>query len=103
VALTLIVVVAAVLVGRYLWDYYTNAPWTRDGHVRADVVQIAPDVSGLITEVKVHDNQLVKRGQVLFVIDHARYALALKQAEAALAMQNAGLAQANAKPRATVA
>jgi multidrug resistance efflux pump len=94
VALTLIVVVAAVLVGRYLWDYYTNAPWTRDGHIRADVVQIAPDVSGLITEVKVSDNQLVKRGQVLFVIDRARYALALKQAEAALAMQNAGLAQA---------
>jgi len=94
VALTLIVVVAAVLVGRYLWDYYTNAPWTRDGHIRADVVQISPDVSGLITEVKVSDNQLVKRGQVLFVIDRARYALALKQAEAALALQNAGLAQA---------
>ncbi|WP_240902623.1 MULTISPECIES: HlyD family secretion protein [Aquitalea] len=93
-ALTLIVVVAAVLVGRYLWDYYTNAPWTRDGHIRADVVQISPDVSGLITEVKVSDNQLVKRGQVLFVIDRARYALALKQAEATLAMQNAGLAQA---------
>jgi len=94
VVLTLVVVVAAVQVGRYLWDYYTNAPWTRDGHIRADVVQIAPDVSGLLTEVKVSDNQLVKRGQVLFVIDRARYALALKQAEAALAMQNAGLAQA---------
>ncbi|MBA4710330.1 efflux RND transporter periplasmic adaptor subunit [Aquitalea aquatica] len=94
VVLTLIVVVAAVLVGRYLWDYYTNAPWTRDGHIRADVVQIAPDVSGLITEVKVTDNQLVKRGQVLFVIDRARYALALKQAEAALAQQSAGLLQA---------
>ena len=94
VALTLIAVVAAVLVGRYLWDYYTNAPWTRDGHVRADVVQIAPDVSGLITEVRVHDNQLVKRGQVLFVIDHARYTLALKQAEAALVLQKAALAQA---------
>ncbi len=94
VVLTLIVVVAAVLVGRYLWDYYTNAPWTRDGHIRADVVQIAPDVSGLITEVKVSDNQLVKRGQVLFVIDRARYALALKQAEAVLAQQSAGLLQA---------
>ncbi|WP_231960155.1 efflux RND transporter periplasmic adaptor subunit [Aquitalea magnusonii] len=94
VALTLIVVVAAVMVGRHLWDYYTNAPWTRDGHIRADVVQISPDVSGLITEVKVTDNQLVKRGQVLFVIDRARYTLALKQAEAALAMQSAGLAQA---------
>ncbi|MCW3481900.1 efflux RND transporter periplasmic adaptor subunit [Neisseriaceae bacterium JH1-16] len=94
IALTLIVVVVAVLVGRHLWDYYTNAPWTRDGHIRADVVQVAPDVSGLITEVKVRDNELVKKGQVLFVVDRARYELALRQAQAAVASQRATLAQA---------
>lgn len=94
IALTLIAVVVAISVGRYLWDYYANAPWTRDGHIRADVVQISPDVSGLITDVKVSDNQMVKRGQVLFVIDRARYELAVKQAEAALSMQQATLAQA---------
>ncbi|MDN0076166.1 efflux RND transporter periplasmic adaptor subunit [Crenobacter sp. SG2303] len=94
VLLTLIVVVAAVLVGQHLWEYYTAAPWTRDGHIRADVVQVAPDVSGLITEVKVRDNQLVKKGQVLFVVDRARFELALRQAEAALASQRATLAQA---------
>ncbi len=48
------------------------APWTRDGHVRADVVQVAPDVGGLIVSVHVVDNQPVTRGQTLFVIDPAR-------------------------------
>ena len=49
-----------------LWVYYSDAPWTRDGRVRADVVTIAPDVAGLVTEVLVRDNQTVKRGDVLF-------------------------------------
>ncbi len=39
----------------------------------ADVVAIAPDVTGLVTSVNVHDNQLVKQGQVLFTIDQPRY------------------------------
>jgi len=59
-----------------------EAPWTRDGRVRADVVQVAPDVSGLVTEVLVADNQVVKRGDVLFRIDPERFDLALRQAEA---------------------
>ena len=40
-----------------------DAPWTRDGRVRADVVAVAPDVSGLVTDVLVHDNQEVKQGR----------------------------------------
>ncbi|AUH51920.1 efflux transporter periplasmic adaptor subunit [Chromobacterium sp. ATCC 53434] len=94
VALTLTLVVVAALVARHIWDYYTNAPWTRDGHIGADVVQVAPDVSGLITEVKVGDNQLVKKGQLLFVVDRAHFTLALRQAEAAAAAQRATLEQA---------
>ncbi|WP_434628894.1 efflux RND transporter periplasmic adaptor subunit [Chromobacterium sp. CV08] len=94
VALTLVLVAVAALVARHIWDYYTNAPWTRDGHIGADVVQVAPDVSGLITEVKVGDNQLVKKGQLLFVVDRAHFALALRQAEAAAAAQRATLDQA---------
>ena len=54
---TLVTVAIALAVGYALWDYYINAPWTRDGKVRADVVAVAPDVSGLVTEVLVHDNQ----------------------------------------------
>ncbi|MGD1827137.1 Multidrug resistance efflux pump EmrA [Chromobacterium violaceum] len=94
VLLTLATVAVAIVVVRHIWIYYTDAPWTRDGHIAADVVQVAPDVSGLITEVKVSDNQLVKKGQVLFVVDRAHYELALRQAEAALAAQRATLAQA---------
>ncbi|MGO4330913.1 efflux RND transporter periplasmic adaptor subunit [Cupriavidus sp. 2TAF22] len=94
VALTLLATVAALFVVRHLWDYYTVAPWTRDGHVRADVVQVAPDVSGLVTQILVRDNQRVRRGQVLFVIDQDRYRLALQQAQANAAALRATLAQA---------
>ncbi|MBB2917349.1 efflux RND transporter periplasmic adaptor subunit [Cupriavidus alkaliphilus] len=91
---TLLAAIAALLVLRYLWDYYTAAPWTRDGHVRADIVQVAPDVSGLVTRVVARDNQYVQAGAVLFEIDRDRYALALEQALATLATQRAALAQA---------
>jgi multidrug resistance efflux pump len=52
-AVTALAVVAALAVGRYLWVYYMDAPWTRDGRVRADVVTVAPDVSGFVTEILV--------------------------------------------------
>ncbi|WP_354674174.1 HlyD family secretion protein [Cupriavidus alkaliphilus] len=91
---TLLASIAALLVLRHLWDYYTAAPWTRDGHVRADIVQVAPDVSGLVTRVVARDNQYVQAGAVLFEIDRDRYALALEQALATLATQRAALAQA---------
>lgn len=94
ILLTLIVVVIAVAVLWKLVDYYMFAPWTRDGHVRADVIQVAPDVSGLITAVKVVDNQQVKRGEVLFVIDQARYALALRNAQAIAQQRRTTLDQA---------
>ncbi|WP_322089505.1 HlyD family secretion protein [Burkholderia sp. BCC1999] len=94
ILLTLIVVVVAGLVLWRIINYYMFSPWTRDGHVRADVIQVAPDVSGLITSVQVADNQEVKRGQVLFVIDQARYTLAERLAEATLAQRRATLAQA---------
>jgi multidrug resistance efflux pump len=92
--LTLIVVVlAAVLVWRMVM-YYMFAPWTRDGHIRADIVQVAPDVSGLIQQVPIHDNQLVKRGDILFTIDQDRFRLALRQAQASYADRKETLAQA---------
>jgi multidrug resistance efflux pump len=94
ILLTLIVVVVAGLVLWRIINYYMFSPWTRDGRVRADVIQVAPDVGGLITSVKVIDNQEVKQGQVLFVIDQARYALALRLAQATLEQHQATLAQA---------
>jgi len=59
-----------------------ETPWTRDGRVRADIVEIAPDVSGAVAEVRVKDNQPVKRGDTLFTIDPEPYRFALSQAEA---------------------
>ncbi|VVM42245.1 p-hydroxybenzoic acid efflux pump subunit AaeA [Pseudomonas fluorescens] len=94
VVLTLLIVSFAVVVVWRMVMYYMFAPWTRDGHIRADIVQIAPDVSGLIQQVEVRDNQLVKRGQVLFSIDPDRFKLALRQAKAAVADREETLAQA---------
>lgn len=91
---TLVVVAIAAFVLWRLVDYYMFAPWTRDGHVRADVVQVAPDVGGLIVKVNVVDNQPVNAGQVLFVIDQARYALTLRQAQATALQRRATLDQA---------
>jgi RND family efflux transporter MFP subunit len=94
-AFTCVAVVAAGAVAINLWGYYMKAPWTRDGRVRADVVQIAPDVSGFVTDVMVHDNEKVHRGDVIFRIDRARFALALEQADAAVAGRHATLDEAN--------
>ena len=82
---TLATVAVAAFVGWRLWVLYMDEPWTRDGKLRADVIAVAPDVSGLIAEVAVHDNQPVKRGQLLFRIDPDRAQLAVRQAEAVLA------------------
>ncbi|GGC65285.1 efflux RND transporter periplasmic adaptor subunit [Chelatococcus reniformis] len=88
---TLAAVAVAAFVGRGLWDYYMNAPWTRDAHVRADVVEIAPDVAGLVEDVLVHDNQTVHRGDALFRVDRRRFTIALEQAEATLTGRKASL------------
>lgn len=94
VVVTAIVVIGALVALRYLWDRYELDPWTRDGRVRADVVQVAPDVSGLVTDVLVHDNQEVKQGQAMFVIDQPRFELALRQTEAAMASAQAQVDEA---------
>jgi multidrug resistance efflux pump len=94
ILVTLLMVAAAVWAALRLWDHYELAPWTRDGRVRANVVQVAADVSGLVTTVAVHDNQQVHAGDLLFAVDRARYALALRQAQAVLGAQRIALAQA---------
>jgi len=91
---TVLTVCVAVYAGWQLWVHYEMDPWTRDGRVKAYVVQVAPDVSGLVTAVPVHDNQDIKKGDVLFEIDRARFQLALNQAEAALRSQQVARDQA---------
>ncbi len=94
VVVTLVAVVAALALGARLWRHYEVEPWTRDGRVKANVVQIAPDVTGQVTAIYVRDNQRVIIGQKLFDIDTARFELALKQAEVAEQAQRIALAQA---------
>jgi RND family efflux transporter MFP subunit len=94
VAVTLAVVAVAVIGARWLWIHYNVEPWTRDGRVRADIVQVSPDVNALVTEVRVKNNQVVQQGDVLFVLDRPRFELALRQAEASVAADEVALAQA---------
>lgn len=93
-AVTAVAVGVAAVIGWQLWIYYLEAPWTRDGRVRADVVQLAADVSGLVSNVAVHDNQAVKQGQVLFRIDPVRFELALRDAQANVDSKLAALQEA---------
>ncbi len=76
-----IVLIAAISVLLKYWDYVVN-PWTRDGQVRAEVIQITPRVSGPIVELPVEDNQLVKTGALLFQIDPRTFEASLAQARA---------------------
>ncbi len=98
-AATIILVIAAALVAIWMWNHYERSPWTRDGRVRADVVRVTPDISGLVTSVAVRDNQVVKAGDLLFVIDTPRYRLALEEADARIASAKATLAQARREAR----
>jgi RND family efflux transporter MFP subunit len=85
VLVTVIAVATAAVFGWYLWVTYQESPWTRDGRVRANVVNVAPDIAGAVIDVAVKDNQIIKIGDVLFTVDRARYQLALTDSEAALA------------------
>ncbi|RRV08385.1 HlyD family secretion protein [Pseudomonas sp. v388] len=99
---TLLVLALAIFIGRTLWVHYMDTPWTRDGRVRADIINVAADVSGTVVDVPVRDNQQVKKGDVLMQIDPEHYQLAVKQAQALLASRKATweMRKLNAKRRA---
>ena len=82
--LTLAVAAVAVWLGCDAYRRHLSAPWTRDGQVQADVVLVAPRVSGPVLHVAVVDNQAVKAGDLLFTLDPSTYQAALREAEAAL-------------------
>jgi len=84
ISLTLILLSTAGYFGYRKYQIYIDNPWTRDGQVRTQVVQVAPRVTGMVTKIYIKDNQKVKKGDILFEIDSARYEVALKQAEANL-------------------
>ena len=96
---TALIFLAAIFLAWSLWQHYMVSPWTRDGRVRAEVVNIAPDVAGQVVDLPVRDNQLVHKGDLLMQIDPSRYQLALQQAEAALAARKADLDMRRAQAR----
>jgi RND family efflux transporter MFP subunit len=88
---TLLILLLAVLASLVIWDYYITAPWTRDGSIRAQVASVAPQVSGQITEIRVVDNQYVRQGDVLYVIDSFDFKVALDTDKAQLRQKAADL------------
>lgn len=97
VAITVVLVLVAADLVAALWHHYVMAPWTRDGRVRVETVAIAPEISGPVAEIKVSDNQMVQRGDVLYVIDPERFAIAAAQAEAVAESRKQELRLAQAK------
>jgi multidrug resistance efflux pump len=80
----------------YLYQSYMLRPWTRDGQVRALIVQITPQVPGNVVKVHVSDNQSVRGGDPLLEIDQAQYQLAVRSAEIALEQQRQDVASMEA-------
>ncbi len=97
------VVVVAAVCAWLLYIQYQSKPWTRDGQVRADVVQIAPRVSGYLSNIAVKDNQAVNKGDLLFQIDPSQYQLAVDQAKVNLIQAKQSVAQLAAAVRAAEA
>jgi multidrug resistance efflux pump len=91
-SLTLVVLAIGCLGAYALWNHYMYSPWTRDARIQADAVSIAPDVSGFVQDIRVKDNQVVQKGDVLFVLDQERYKLAVATAEAAVETRRAAMA-----------
>ena len=97
ILVTVAVVALAAGLGYQAWQYYMGAPWTRDGTVRAYVVKIAPQVAGEIVQLPVTDNEFVHKGDLLMLIDPRNYAIAVRQAQAAVVQARAVAENANAE------
>jgi RND family efflux transporter MFP subunit len=81
---TAFTIALAILVGWALWRYYMLSPWTRDGRVRAETVNVAAEIYGKVKELDVTENQFIHRGDVLFVIDPEEFQYALSRAQATM-------------------
>src|SRR5467141_4492874 len=86
-----VLVAAALVAARHGWKIYVTAPWTRDGTVRVQVADVAPQISGQIVEVRISDNQHVHKGDVLYVIEKFDFEVALDNAKATILNRAADL------------
>src|ERR1700684_3230733 len=91
--ITLVIVCLAGWAAWSLYQRYVFDPWTRDSQVRANIVGIAPRVSGPIIHVAVHDNQQIKIGELLFEIDPTDFNAQLNVASGEVLNSEANLKQ----------
>ena len=88
---TVVVLAVTAVAVALIWQYYVTAPWTRDGRVRVLVANVAPQVSGQIVELRMADNQVVHKGDVLYVIDPFDFKVKLDSAQSQVKMRAADL------------
>ena len=81
----------AVVLAAMTWQYYVQSPWTRNGAVRVQVANVAPQVSGQIIELPVTDNQFVHKGDMLYAIDPFDFEVAVRNAQAEVDQRAADL------------
>jgi len=88
---TLAIALVAILIAIVTWQTYVMGPWTRNGNVRVQVANVAPQVSGQIVELHVNDNQFVRQGDTLYTIDPFDFEVALRTSKAQVAQAAADL------------
>ena len=81
--------VLAVAGGLWYWFGRPGVVETDNAYIKQDIVAVAGEVTGLVTRVNVRENQHVKAGDVLFTIDPASFAVAVRQADAQIASAQA--------------
>lgn len=79
-----------------IWVYNQFHVSTDDAYINADVVQIAPQISGRVVNVVVSNNQAVKKGQLLFELDPIPYLIAVERAKAQLGLARQAVAEKSA-------
>jgi multidrug resistance efflux pump len=88
---TVAIAAAAVTLALMTWQYYVVSPWTRNGAVRVQVANVAPQISGQIIRLAVADNQFVRQGDLLYEIDPSNFEIAVRSAQAQIAQLAADL------------
>jgi RND family efflux transporter MFP subunit len=94
---TVLILLVSAVAAAFVWQFYVEAPWTRDGRVRVQVANIAPQVSGQIVDVRVADNQNVKKGDLLYVIDPVDFEVSVTSADAEVKNREADLSVKSAQ------
>jgi multidrug resistance efflux pump len=92
-----VLVAAALVAARYGWRVYVTSPWTRDGMVRVQVANVAPQISGQIVEVRTYDNQHVQKGDILYVIEKFDFEEAVVNAKATILNKGRSRSQESAE------